>query len=469
MKKLYVFVACATPLLGLSATALAQSSLDASVSRVYLPQYAGPGAILLEGDLSNVGTEAILSYNINYRVNNGPITSEAVPGTVPAGGVGAFALSQSWTPPGPGTYRFKFWPSNVRSANAGQMDGNRANDTLRLTLQVAARVVPRQVVAEVFTSSTCPPCNPGNAQFEAVRSTRRNKMVVVKYQQNYPRNTAFPAGDPYYTTETGARHNFYGIQGIPETHLNGNGWVGNPQVMNGGTVDALAQEISVADVDVVYTLNVATRTVTASARIKPYVDVAANDLVAHMLITERHTRQNVATNGETSFVDVVKKMMPDQNGSAVPALATNQSWNLNQTFAFPASTPGNAISRVENFDSLRVVVFLQRRSNNEILQGGYARLNGVLGTQKAQSGLPFDVAPNPTTGRTTLFVSLARAETVQVEVLDALGRRVLAHTSPMLGSGAQQLPLNLTGQAPGLYTVRLTTTNGVRTQQLLVE
>ena len=67
------------------------------------------------------------------------------------------------------------------------------------------------------------------------------------------------------------------------------------------------------------------------------------------------------------------------------------------------------------------------------------------------------------------MLGLSRPETVRVEVLDVLGRRVLELAPQALGAGAQELLLDLARQAAGLYTVRLTTSAGVRTSKLTLE
>jgi len=66
------------------------------------------------------------------------------------------------------------------------------------------------------------------------------------------------------------------------------------------------------------------------------------------------------------------------------------------------------------------------------------------------------VVPNPVTGVGTVTLTLAEGSTVRVEVLDALGRRVLlVHDGP-LAAGRHELPLDAGALAPGAYVVRAT-------------
>jgi hypothetical protein len=350
------------------------------------------------------------------------------------------------------------WLSNPN----GGADQQPSNDTLRTTVVVGDSTLQRKVVQEDFTSSTCGPCRAGNINTRNVNTQAANKgkYVEIKYQQNFPA----PGNDPYYTVESGARFNYYGLSAIPYMMLDG-GWNGNSQIYTSAVLNQFYAKPGLARVMGEYTLTRG-NTVTVNATVRPLMSVPAGRLVAHMVITERETRLNARTNGETRFYDVMKKMLPNQDGTPLPALASGQNFSLRQTFnasSLPAS------QAVEHFDSLRVVVFVQDVVTKEIYNGEYMTLRNALASRSAQSGPVFSLAPNPASGRTSLFVNLDRAQSVRVEVLDALGRRVLDRPAQQLAAGELEVPLALGHQAPGLYTVRLTTEQGVRTSKLTIE
>ena len=69
---------------------------------------------------------------------------------------------------------------------------------------------------ESFSSSTCGPCAGGNVNVRSVLAANPGKAIKLAFQQNYP-----PAGDPYFTAETRARHDYYGIMGISHMTLDG--------------------------------------------------------------------------------------------------------------------------------------------------------------------------------------------------------------------------------------------------------
>jgi hypothetical protein len=431
---------------------------DLALRSLVLPAVASrQNPIPVAGVFENLGAVPTTSYTVNYRVNNGAAVSGSV--TSPAVATlntAPFTHPTAWQPATNGRYSLKVWLSNPN----GQADFDHTNDTLSATVLVGDSTMRRLVVEECFTSSTCPPCVPGNQTIETVNRQNPGKQVVIKYQQNFPA----PGNDPYYTGESGSRRSYYGINAIPYMTLDG-GWNNNSNSFTGAILSDFQSKPAVMRVQGSYTLSRGT-TVAATATIRPFFDVPAGRLVAHMVITERRTVNNARTNGETLFFQVMKKMLPNQGGTMLPALTSGQSYNLAQNFNV---TTLPATQAVENFDSLRVVVFVQDIITKEVYQGGYMTLRNPAATRNPQSGPAFELVPNPAAGRASLLLTLSRPETARVEVLDALGRVVYERKQLALGSGVQEIQLELARQSAGLYTVRLTTSQGVRTSKLTLE
>ena len=437
-----------------------QAVRDLSGRFLRLPRTAAKqSSVTVRGVVQNLGTATVNTVTANYRINNGPVVSAPLSGYNMAQlDTAAFTHPTPWVPATGGVFRVRAWLSNIN----GGADQNPANDTLRASVVVGDSTMQRTVVEEDFTSSTCPPCRAGNANTRAINSqpAQRGKFVEIKYQQNFPA----PGNDPYYTAESGSRFGYYSGSYIPYMLLDG-GWNENSQSYTAAILDQFRAKPALARVGGSYRLS--NNVVTATAQVKPLFAVPAGRLVAHMVITERETQLNARTNGETRFYDVMKKMLPNQNGTPLPALASGQSYTLAQTFDVRTLPSTQA---VEHFDSLRVVVFVQDLVTKEVYQGGYLRLLNPSATRSSQNGPVFALAPNPAAGLTTLFVSLNRAQQVRVEVLDAVGRRVVDRPAQAMTAGPQELPLNLKQLPAGLYTVRLTTNEGgVRTQKLTLE
>ncbi len=81
--------------------------------------------------------------------------------------------------------------------------------------------------------------------------------------------------------------------------------------------------------------------------------------------------------------------------------------------------------------------------------------------------LPMTVQPNVTGYRTRVEVDVTRPGIGRVDIVDLLGRRVLA-LDRALGAGRQSVPLDVSGLAPGAYVVRVTAGGEVGTARLTV-
>ncbi|QNH60706.1 T9SS type A sorting domain-containing protein [Hymenobacter sediminicola] len=146
----------------------------------------------------------------------------------------------------------------------------------------------------------------------------------------------------------------------------------------------------------------------------------------------------------------------DQRTNATAGLAITAGVQINATTALQIAGSPTLESRTTGSPSL--------------LDNSYwSFLSAPLSAAKGQAGQPFSLAPNPATAHTSLRFSLPRPETVRVELLDALGRAVPVAAASAQGSGQREVHLDLTGQAPGLYVVRLTTAEGSTTRRLVVE
>jgi hypothetical protein len=101
--------------------------------------------------------------------------------------------------------------------------------------------------------------------------------------------------------------------------------------------------------------------------ILPYANY--NGLTVQIAVLERKTTQNVATNGETEFHNVMMKMVPDATGSLV-SLTANQPFNLKYTVDMTGTN-------VEEMSDLVVAIFVQA-SNKEILNSNYSVETGSM-------------------------------------------------------------------------------------------
>ena len=78
------------------------------------------------------------------------------------------------------------------------------------------------------------------------------------------------------------------------------------------------------------------------------------------------------------------------------------------------------------------------------------------------------LSPNPAKDFTTLSFHLNDATTVDIQVVDALGRTVVSKSEGKMSSGAQEVRINTADLAAGMYLVKVATENGSITERISV-
>jgi len=424
-------------------------------------------AINLTGTLQNQGSETITSFDLEYAVDGGtPVSANITGVNIPFGGSYTYTHPIAWTPTVAGAKSVVVTSGNIN----GAADANMANNSQTKSFTIFDAAVQRIPLFEVFTSSTCGPCKPGNENFHGIVNPKPSTdYVSIKYQQDFP-----GSGDPYTTTETLARRNYYGINSIPRMELDG-GWDQNAASFS----EALYTERRVVpafiNLSASYSVDQATHEVKVKVIGLPVQDFAAADYRLQVAIIENKTTQNVKSNGETEFLQVAKKMMPDQNGTAIASFTNMQNftyelaYTFNGSFRLPATgSTANIIDlatehSVEEFDDLRVVVWLQNHTTKDVLQAfnaveatdanndgvpdaaegtdtdgdGYsdwseieAGLNPIVADEdstvaiKNVNVIAFNVYPNPTTDVINVKIETKNNASTSVELVDVLGRIV---------------------------------------------
>lgn len=172
---------------------------------------------------------------------------------------------------------------------------------------------PKMVLVEEGTQASCAPCAAQNPDFDILLDANADKVVVLKYQTSWPGFDQMNLDNP---TEVQERVDYYGIEGVPMSAVNGvfiaddcTLWEGAPACLDQSEIDAANTATSSFDLDVngVYndgTLNV-TGTLTAT-------EAVSGDLRLRIALTEQTilaTDVPGGTNGETEFHHVLKKFV----------------------------------------------------------------------------------------------------------------------------------------------------------------
>lgn len=431
-----------------------QAAYDMTVTKISTADYLAAGNVNITGTVRNLGTTTITSFDLNYTIDGGATITAAVTGVnITSLSTYNFTHSTPWNAT-IGTHIIDVWASNLNGAN---VDANPADDHRNKSVSVMSENIQRQPLFEIFTSSTCPPCKPGNENFHTIINGKpANDFVYIKYQEDFP-----GTGDPYCTTEAVNRRNFYAINSIPRMEIDG-GWDGNANSFTQALYDA--SRAIPANYKMSGEYNVNGQTVYMKLRFSPLFNAPAGGKI-HVAILEKKTTANVKTNGETEFLQVMKKMVPNDNGTNLPntAIGSWDSLSLNYSFKgnYRLPSDGQAANRinhtiehsVEEFSDLMVIAWIQ--GANKTVYQALNLLSVPSATNEFTKNINnIEVYPNPASDVINIQLQLENQENITMAMADISGNIVYSNMYKLnTGNNTIQVPVEKLSN--GIYHIML--------------
>lgn len=350
MKKIFTLLSITLiSLLGFGQQSRAQApKVAADVSEIHVPEcYTGRSEAYFI--IENTGKAPVYKAQISFQLNENPMSVKNIEGLFLLPGESkSFPLNELLMNE-PGNYSLKLWVSEVNSSIVQQPV------YLEQKFGVPSKSIQRRPLFESFTSSTCPPCYSFNVSFfNNFTTTNAGQITLIKYQMNWP-----GSGDPYYTAEGGVRRSYYGVNSVPALRVDGK----SVSTTSTAVTNALTQQLADPSFVVVegYHKLVGT-SMEVVLNFMPYMDYTG--LRGHIGVFEYTTRNNVGTNGETTFKHVMMKMMPNAQGTTMN-LINGQLYQIRQVVDLQGTF-------VEDFSNLGVVLFAQNFATKDILQSNYS-------------------------------------------------------------------------------------------------
>lgn len=410
----------------------------------------------------NYGGTAITSLDVSYSDNGGAPVSAVISGLNIAPLTGATVTHPTpWSP----AAGFHTLVVNISKVNAATDANSLDNSATKQLIIYGGSTTVRKPLYEIFTSSTCGPCTPGNINFHSIVDPKdQNEFVAIKYQQDFP-----GTGDPYCTTEGVNRRAYYAINSIPRMEIDGL-WDGNAQSFTSTMYDAQRALPSVYDLTGTYTFDTATKTFSVKVNHTPKFNMPASALKLYVAIIESITTKNKKSNGESSFEQVMKKMLPTETGTTITNLTSGVQGTDSFTFKFNGAyrlpADGQSGSRinnstefsVENFNNLQVVAWVQHTATKQVLQSGHIVKKSLTGGGVAISNVDVissvAITPNPVAETATIGLKLTEAADITVSIVNTIGQEMFNETYN-LNSGDSNIPVNVNSFANGNYIVKL--------------
>ncbi|MCF8236902.1 MAG: choice-of-anchor J domain-containing protein [Saprospiraceae bacterium] len=446
---------------------------DVAVVDITNRGYNPVGNVSLKTEVYNAGHETIASLELNYTIDNGTVVTATVSGlNIKPFTTGIVTHPTPWTADG-GLHEVGM---SVSMINAGD-DANPANNDFNLETSIyeSANTVSRKVMTETYTSSTCPPCQPGNANLHNILNglTPAEYPVVLKWQQNFP-----GVGDPYCTDETVTRRDVYGINSIPDTRVDGNYWFGNTNNITKNNIVGGSSRAGLVEFDATYSVDEATQTVHIQGKLTPKTPTLYGTRLM-MVIKEKKTTKNKKDNGETEFLDVVKKVINGLDGVDVGGLAIDEEFPFDVTYEFMGDyrlpVDGQAVNRikhdvehsVEDFNDLSVSLWLEYPRDEYVLNAADAELETVS-TDAPVALSSFQIFPNPVSDQLQVNLELSENLDCSLMLYSSDGKAALPVFNGTLTQGSHKIGAAVGDLAAGTYFLHLRSAAGLSIQTVQI-
>lgn len=301
----------------------------------------------------------------------------------------------------------------------------------------------RKVLVERFTSSTCPPCASNNPIMDAfLQGINPDKIVGISFHMNWPA----PGNDPFYLYNPGdntTRRTYYNVNSIPQAFMDG---VINIQpTYNQGTLTAYFNSRTDSLSPVTLIVQDSTFGDSALVRVMVYCEEPVANPVARLQVAivekYKHFSSPPGTNGETDFRDIMRKMLPNANGTTI-LLFPGQLQTFEYRYYMDPAWQAN---------QMRTVVFIQA-GDKEILNAATDVVNFSM-----LSDTSYKVVSQGQNGSADYEISVP----VVASGYNSPVTLTAAVDPPVSGLSASFTSGNVINNFPGSVTVHISSTSSV--------
>ncbi len=216
------------------------------------------------------------------------------------------------------------------------------------------------VLVEEFTNTSCFPCALSEPAFDATLKANEGKVVSLRYHTN------FPGYDPMYSHNAGENQSrviYYQVTSTPQQRFEGTGYFLSEVTQS--AIDAAYALSSPVNINASYRISAKSDSIYARIVVKANSTITGQ-LVAQIAVVEKNISYATApgSNGQKSFTNVMKKMLPDNGGTPLPSIM-----NAGDSVVINVSW---ALANVYYVNQLAIVAFVQNNDTKSVLGTAYA-------------------------------------------------------------------------------------------------
>jgi hypothetical protein len=313
--------------------------------------------------------------------------------------------------------------------------------------------VPRTMLVEHFTQASCGPCAAQNPALHTLLTANPN-VTYIKYQVSWPGVDPMNVHNP---SQVNSRVNYYTVSSVPSTVFEGNVYKGSPSGFTQSMINARASASSPFSLSITARINDTQDSIFATAIVRKEADTATTGVFTRIAVLEKHIHFNIApgSNGEKDFYHVMKRMLPNAVGTALPTTMAVGDYDTIEV--------AWKIVNVYEIDQLMVVGFIQNTNSKNVYQ---AASSDAMFTS-VQANLPdfkVMVYPNPTND--ILNFSYPSSESVQIQLFNNQGQIIHTETSSGI---SDSYSTDVSAFVPGIYLCKIIAGDNEHVSRVLIQ
>lgn len=347
--------------------------------------YFQAGPTTLKATIRNLGADTLASCVLSYRVDGGgPVSANYTGLALPPLDTLTLTHPTAWNPGPDSVLRVvevsvsdpDGFPDGMPSDNERTWATRALNDDW---------VMERTVLSEHFTSTNSGSAAALNPGYHALVDSMAGSVVSVSYHVWWPFTT-----DPFYNAypdAAEARVPAYGVSVLPEIRLDGSP---GPSLAELNAEDLMARQRRPALFDLQASLEPDSGRYRIRVRAESLAPGWYGDAVLHVILKERVVdgpNTDPFASPESSFRNVVRRMLPDADGSILenPGVGTvyEREWTWNPPTEW------------SDLSDVAVVAFVQESTGGEVLQAVEYRSPPLGLASSNMEELRLALRPNP--------------------------------------------------------------------------
>lgn len=319
--------------------------------------------------------------------------------------------------------------------------------TLGLITSISVFLVAqsRVVLVEQFTNAGCPPCAASSPSVFSFVETNENDVVAIAYHTSFPYNDSLYFENP---GESDARVAYYSVAGVPYSIVDGNYYENSSSTFLQSISSTINTRKAVSagySIDSLL-LSLIGNQLTGSFKFTALSNHSSDSLIAHIVVIEKNVLKSSYTlspgaNNETEYGYVMRKMLPDQNGTVLVNTALGGSDTINVSCQ---------LNKIKDLNQVKIIVFVQNHTTKEVYQADLFSPE-MLPTgieSKNRSGCKPVIYPNPANNYLNIWFE-CRQMVSYIKIFNSQGKMVRSFTvNDEIESFSQNLDLQ-----SGLYNI----------------